>query len=47
MAKPTVSGTKMVRSPGKPTGSKARKGDPPREVGNKLDPELGQRKKPD
>jgi hypothetical protein len=45
VAKPQVSGTKMVRAPGKPTGKKARKGPSPQETVNPLDPELEQRKK--
>jgi hypothetical protein len=45
MAKPKVSGTKMVRAPGRPIGSKARKGPPPKEMINRLDPDLAQRKK--
>jgi hypothetical protein len=45
LVKPKVSGTKMVRAPGKPTGHKARKGDPPKEVVNPHDPELAQRKR--
>jgi hypothetical protein len=45
MPKPKISGTKIVRAPGNPTGSKARKGPPPRQVVNPLDPELKQREK--
>ena len=45
MVKPKVSGTKMVRAPGKPIGRKARKGPPPKEMVNRLDPDLEQRKK--
>jgi hypothetical protein len=45
MVKPKISGTKMVRAPGKPIGSKARKGPPPKEMVNPLDPELKERKK--
>jgi hypothetical protein len=45
MVKPKISGTKMVRAPGKPIGHKARKGEPPKEIVNPLDPDLQQRKR--
>ena len=44
MAKMKPSGTKMVRHPGKVGSSKARKGEEPREVVNKQDPEMARQK---